>query len=119
MGMPRKLKNMNLFNDGTSYMGEVAELQLPKLSRKMEEFRAGGMNAPLDADLGMEKIELEWTCAGLMRQVLEQFGTTTVGGVLLRFAGAYQRDDTGDVDAVEIVIRSPQGDRPRQGQTGR
>ncbi|MDR3429692.1 phage major tail tube protein [Silvimonas sp.] len=105
MGMPRKLKNMNLFNDGISYMGEIAEVQLPKLSRKLEDWRGGGMNAPVDVDLGMEKIELEWTCGGLMRQVFEQFGTTTVGGVLLRFAGSYQRDDTADVDAVEVVIR--------------
>ncbi|MGO4703824.1 phage tail protein [Dyella sp. 2RAB6] len=30
---------------------------------------------------------------------------TTVGGCLIRFAGAYQSDDTGAVDAVEVVVR--------------
>ncbi len=30
---------------------------------------------------------------------------TKVDGVLLRFAGSYQRDDTGETHAVEIVLR--------------
>jgi P2 family phage contractile tail tube protein len=40
-----------------------------------------------------------------MREPLQQFGITRHDGVLLRFAGAYQRDDTGEVDAVEITVR--------------
>ena len=32
-------------------------------------------------------------------------GAVKADGVLLRFAGAYQRDDTGEVDLVEIVVR--------------
>src|SRR5690606_41905814 len=34
-----------------------------------------------------------------------QYGITRADGVLLRFAGAYQRDDTGEVSAVEVVVR--------------
>jgi len=97
MGMPSKLKNLNLFNDGESYRGLVTEFKLPTLTRKMEEYRAGGM--------GQEKIEAEWKCGGLVREVLRQYGTLRHNGVQLRFAGAYQRDDTGEVDAVEIVLR--------------
>jgi len=44
MGLPRKLKNFNLFQNGVSFMGMVPEVTLPKLSRKMEEYRAGGMS---------------------------------------------------------------------------
>lgn len=105
MALPRKLKNMNLFNDGVSYMGQVTEVALPKLSRKMEEFRAGGMNAPMETDHGMEKLEMQWKCGGLMDQALKQFGVTDHAGVMLRFAGAYQRDDGSAVDAVQIVVR--------------
>ncbi|GHD59835.1 phage major tail tube protein [Jeongeupia chitinilytica] len=105
MGMPRKLKNFTLFVDGTNYAGEIGELNLIKLARKVEEWRGGGMNVPIEADLGMEKMEFEWTCGGFMRQPLEQWGITQVGGALLRFAGAYQRDDDGEVDAVELVVR--------------
>ena len=105
MGMPRKLKNLNLFNDGTSYVGQVSEVTLPTLTRTMEAYRGGGMSGPIKVDMGQEEINLEWTCGGLMREPLTQYGITRHDGVQLRFAGAYQRDDTGEVDAVEVVVR--------------
>jgi len=105
MAMPRKLKNYNVFHDGVSYVGECEEFTLPKLTRKLEEYRAGGMNGPVDIDLGNEKMEVEAAYGGLMREVFKAWGITTVDGVLLRFAGAYQRDSEEGVDSVEIVIR--------------
>ncbi|MCP8687743.1 phage major tail tube protein [Marinobacterium sedimentorum] len=105
MALPRKLKNMNLFNDGISYAGQIEEVTPPNLSRIMEDWRGGGMNAPIKADQGMEALSMEWTCGGFMQEPLHQFGITTHDGVLLRFAGAYQADDTGSVDAVEITVR--------------
>lgn len=105
MALPRKLKNLNLFNDGESYVGQIVELTPPTLTRSMEDYRAGGMSGPVKIDNGQEAIELEWKCGGLMRSALNQYGITTVAGAQLRFAGAYQRDDTGAVDAVEIVVR--------------
>lgn len=43
MGLPRVLKNYNLFNDGESYMGQVEEVTLPKLARKTEDYRGAGL----------------------------------------------------------------------------
>ena len=103
--LPRKLKNMNLHLDGVSFLGQVATVTLPTLTRKTEEYRGGGMNAPVDIDMGMEKMELEWGGGGWMREILDRFGDPTVSGALLRFSGALQRDDTGTVDAVEVVAR--------------
>lgn len=105
MALPSVLKNFNLFNDAKSYMGIAESLKLPKLARKFEDFRAGGMNGPVGIDLGQEKLEAEFSCAGFMSQVFQQYGTTKADGVLLRFAGAYQRDDTAAVQAVEVVMR--------------
>jgi len=105
MALPRTLKHFNVFVDGVSHAGEVEEIDLPKLTRKVEEYRAGGMNGPIEVDLGGDKLEMETTYGGLMRDILKQFGTTTVDGAMLRFAGAYQVEDTGSVDAVEIVVR--------------
>lgn len=105
MSLPRKLKNFNLFNDGRSYMGEVTEVTLPKLTAKMEEYRAAGMDAPVDVDLGMEKLTMEWTCGGYVKQVLEQFGALDHDGVILRFAGALQADDVREVVPLEVVVR--------------
>ena len=46
MGLPRKLTHFATFVDGTNYMGEMPEVSLPTLTRKMEEYRGGGMNGP-------------------------------------------------------------------------
>lgn len=107
MAMPRKLKNMNLFNDGNSHVGVAKTITLPKLVRKTEDLRAAGMNAEVAADLGMDgtALVLEHTYAGIEYQSYRQFGISKADGVPLRFAGAYQRDDTGEVDAVEVVCR--------------
>ena len=43
MALPRKLKYLNMFNDGLSYMGVVESVTLPKLTRKLEKYRGGGM----------------------------------------------------------------------------
>ena len=105
MGLPRTLKDMMLFNEGLAYLGEAGSVTLPTLTRKMEEWRGAGMNAPVKMDMGMEAMELEAVFGGPMRDILRQWGVTTVAGVYLRFAGAYQQDDTGDVDSVEIIVR--------------
>lgn len=105
MALPSLLKNFNLYNDGNSLMGVAEEVALPKLSRKMDDFQGAGMPAPIEVDLSNEKIEIDWTCAGFVYDVVKQYGATKANGVLLRFAGAYQREDTGDTDAIEIVVR--------------
>ena len=105
MGMPNKLKNFALFADGNSYAGEVTEVVLPKLTRKLEEFRAGGMRTPVKVDLGTEALELEITSGGWMKELIKQWGAKGIGGVPLRFAGALQRDDTGEYSKVEVFMR--------------
>lgn len=105
MALPSNLTNFNLFNDGNSLMGVAEDIALPKLARKMDEYQAAGMPAPVDLDLGNEKIEMDWTCAGMVWGVVKQYGAAKANANLLRYSGAYTRQDTGDVDSVEIVVR--------------
>lgn len=105
MALPHKLKYMNLFNDAASYMGEVAEVVLPKLTRKMEEWRGGGMGRPIMWDQGGEALVLEWTCGGIMVDALKQYGAIKHDGVQLRFAGSYRAEDKDEPMAVEVVVR--------------
>ncbi|KAF1072692.1 MAG: hypothetical protein GAK45_00127 [Pseudomonas citronellolis] len=107
MAMPRKLKNMNLFNDANSYLGVCKSVTPPKLARKTEAYRGGGMNGPVKADLGFsdDGLQVEFTLGGLDVIAIKQFSATTLASVPLRWAGAYQQDDTGAVVAVEIVAR--------------
>lgn len=105
MGMPHKLKQFNVFQNGVLFMGMVPEITLPKLSRKMEEYRAGGMSGPVSVDFGNEALSLEWSAGGLIAEALKQYGAHAHGAVMLRFAGAYQNDEDGNVAAVEVVVR--------------
>ena len=115
MALPRKLKHFNLFNDGESYLGQVNEITLPKLSRKMEDYLGGGMSGPVKVDHGQEGIELEWKCGGMMRSVLNQYGVVTADGVQLRFAGAYQEDDDGTVACAVGAVKLLQVQRAGKG----
>lgn len=105
MGLPSKLKNMNLFLDGDSYLGTVAEVTVPKLTSKMEEWRGGGMLGPIMMDMGLEKQMVEFVMGGLVAGAIRQFGVTRHDAVQLRFAGAYQSDDDGRVQACEMTAR--------------
>ena len=105
MALPKKLKYLNLFNDGHNYVGVVSTLTLPKLTRKLENYRGGGMTgaAPIDFGLDDDALTLEWTMGGLDTLVLQQWGA--VDATPLRFAGSFQQDDTGETLAVEVVMR--------------
>ncbi|MBR8114442.1 phage major tail tube protein [Burkholderia cenocepacia] len=105
MALPKKLKNFNLFHNGENFAGQIAEVTLPKLTRKMEAYRGGGMNGPVDIDQGQEGIVLEWTAGGFMRSVCAQYGITKIDGVQLRFAGGYRSEDSAKHDAIEITVR--------------
>ncbi|CAN0621023.1 conserved protein of unknown function [Burkholderia multivorans] len=105
MGMPRKLKGFNLFQNGENFVGQIAEVTLPKLTRKMEDWQGSGMSGPIKVDFGNEGIQMEWTAGGFMKSVLKQYGITKHDGVLLRFAGGYRAEDADGEDAVEIIVK--------------
>ncbi|MEL5405999.1 phage major tail tube protein [Serratia nevei] len=107
MALPRKLKYLNLFNDANSYQGVIEEITLPKLTRKLEAFRGGGMGGSASVDLGLDDgaLDAEITLGGIEAQIYKQWGIAKVDGVLLRFAGSFQRDDTAEIIAVEVVMR--------------
>lgn len=105
MALPKKLKHFNMFGDGASWLGQAVEVKLPVLSRKLEEYRAAGMNGPISLDFGQEKLESEIKFGGVMRDVLNQYGVVGHNAVMLRFAGSYQSEDTAEIDAVEVVMR--------------
>lgn len=105
MAIPKKLKDMNLFGNGDSYQGVIESFTQPKLTRKMEEWRGGGMDAPIDIDLGMEKLTCEWAIGGIVPAIFDNFGTAELSRELLRLEGFYERDDTGETSAVTIVLR--------------
>lgn len=67
-------KNFNLFVDGESYAGQVDEINPPKLSLKVEEHRAGGMNMPVELNLGHELMVADFSMVAFDRKVLALYG---------------------------------------------
>jgi P2 family phage contractile tail tube protein len=54
--------------------------------------------------MGLEALSMEFT-VGLDVRIYRQFGLTKVDGALMRFVGAWQREDSDQVTAVEVVAR--------------
>ena len=88
------LKNFNLFIDGRGYAGKCDEVNPPKLNIKAEEYRAGGLDAPIPIDMGMEKLEASFTLSEYDKDVLKQFGLISGNAVQITLRGALQDDET-------------------------
>jgi P2 family phage contractile tail tube protein len=104
MGIPRKLKNLNAFVQGGSYLGIIGEFTQPKLAIAMEDWRGGGMLGPIKIDHGLEAMEAELTFGGHEAELIRLFGTPDVGGVRIRLVEAFQADDGSAAQAVEIYL---------------
>lgn len=76
--LPKILKNFNVFVDGRGYAGKIDEVTLPKLTIKTEEYRAGGMDIPINIDMGMEKLEAEFTFSEYDSELFRLFGLIAV-----------------------------------------
>ncbi len=102
------LKNLNLFLESVGFAGYIEEFQPPNLTIKTEEFRAGGMDAPIELDMGMEKLEATGTLTGFEPEVIKTLGKTdanfTARGNLFSHGGAETAVEikmTGLVKALE------------------
>jgi uncharacterized protein len=100
---PRVLKNMNLFVDGRGYAGRVDEITLPTLSLKLEEHRAGGMDIPVDLDMGMEKMEASVVLSDYDPDVFRSFGLLDSNGIPVTVRGATQRQ--GNPQVTPVLVR--------------
>lgn len=105
MNLPRKLKDMNVFQDGRSFLGESKVFTRPKLVLATEEYRGAGLGGPVKIATGLGALDAEHTYGGEIPAITRRFGDPTLDGVQLRFAGAYQNDATGAYDDVQIILR--------------
>ena len=109
MALPRKLKHLNLFNDGNNWQGIVESLTLPKFTRKYEKYRGGGMPGAVDVDLGLDDgaLDTEFSIGGTELLLFKQMGKATVDGIQLRFTGSIQRDSgewkTGESNTTKVT----------------
>lgn len=106
MALPKKLKSMNLFGNGDNWQGIVQSVTLPTLTRKVEEWRGGGMDGTVGIDMGFDGLlTCEWVVGGLVESIFDNFGTSRIDADLLRMTGSYESDDVEEVVPVEVTMR--------------
>ena len=98
------LKNFNLFVDGRGYAGQVDEVSLPDLAIQSEDFRAGGMDAPVSLDMGQEAMEASFVLTQYSADVLALWGVAQGQSVPLTVRGALESYD-GTVKAMIANMR--------------
>lgn len=98
--IPQVLKNLTAFIDGRGYAGRVTQLTPPVLNLNTEEYRGGGMDAPLEMDMGMEAMEASVRMPQLDADMARGFGRV----LPMTFRGAFE-NERGEVSAVAISLR--------------
>lgn len=59
MAVPKHLRFFTLFVDGENEVGKVTSVTLPKLTRKTDSYRGGGMMGAVSIDLGTDDSALD------------------------------------------------------------
>lgn len=98
------LKNINAFVDGRGYAGQLQDFTPPPLTLLTEEFRAGGMDAPLDVNMGMEKLVTSFNLRAYDADVLALFGVVEGSNVPFTARAALESYD-GTVTPVVMNMR--------------
>lgn len=105
MKLPRQLKDMNVFGAGQSFLGECTAFTRPKLTMKTEAHRGGGMLGEAKLNMGLEALEVTHKYGGDIPELNREFGASEIDASQVRFVGAYQNDESGAPDVVEITVR--------------
>jgi P2 family phage contractile tail tube protein len=85
------MRDVAAFVDGRNYAGQCRQVNLPELTIQTEEFRAGGMDAPLEMDMGMGAMRASLQFLTVPVDVMKQLGKDnidlTLRGALKSFDG--------------------------------
>lgn len=102
--IPKVLKNFNLFIDGVGYAGLVEDITLPKLTLKRDDWYNGGMDTPSDLEMGLEKLECDFTLSEYNDVVIKKFASrlNTAAQVPLTLKGGL--DGEAGVTPVAIAL---------------
>jgi phage contractile tail tube protein, P2 family len=87
------LKYLNLIADGRGYAGKIEEYSPPDLTISTEEFRGGGMDAPIDIDMGQEKMTCSFVLPSYDANLLALFGIKNGSTVQLTAKGSLESLD--------------------------
>ncbi len=92
-GLPEFLKDFDVSIVGTSFNKRAEEIKLPDLVIKTEEWRGAGMDAPIEIDVGMEKMETTMKFAGIKKEVFLAYGLQVGGLAIMNAVGGFEAQD--------------------------
>lgn len=104
MRLPKHLKNFNVTFGVSDFSAICEEVTLPKLKHKTEDFRGAGMDAPIEIEVGREKMEATFKFA---EQTIEGYlssGASFSGLVTATIRGHLSAPD-GTSDSVVAILR--------------
>jgi P2 family phage contractile tail tube protein len=76
--LPRQLKAFNLYYDGESFAGRCDTLTLPPMAFVTEEHRAGGMDAPVELEMGMEAMVASFVLSDYSPRLMSLLGQAEI-----------------------------------------
>jgi P2 family phage contractile tail tube protein len=106
------LRDSNIFQDFTVWVrdigkiGECPNFQPPEINLQVEEFRGGGMDAPVEIPMGLEKIEFDFELHTWDEQVWTQIGYGVNSMDVPVYFRGYQISASGAERGVLIATRS-------------
>lgn len=110
--LPRILKNFNLYANGKGLAGIADEIELPKVTLKTDDHRAGGMDSEIEVDMGTEKMSAKFKLCDPDPDVLSLVGLSDGNSARIVAKGSFVRDTDQTRVAViaEMVGRVKSGD---------
>jgi P2 family phage contractile tail tube protein len=97
------LKNINAFVNGVGFAGQVEDYNPPKQTLQTEDFKGGGMFAPLELTMGLEKLECDFSIISYDEGVLGDFTIVEGQQVSFTFRGFLESYD-GTTNSVTHII---------------
>lgn len=97
-------KYFNVFYNGYGMAGKCEEFNPPKLTAKLEDYLGGGMFAPAEITMGLEKLESDFTLKAYDKNVLSTFGVVE-GSPLTASLREVLEDDDGTQTGVIHTLR--------------
>jgi hypothetical protein len=102
------LNEWNVFVDGRGYAGKAKSVTVPKLNQQFTEFKAAGMNAPVDVPMPRhEKLEAQLVLNSFDIKTLELFGVAPGATVAFKVYGSLvsRNDDVHSTESILITMR--------------
>ena len=102
--LPKIIKDAILSVEGQGYAGIIDNVEWPKVARKAEEYRAGGMLGPAMLALGQDAMALALQASEQTSEMIAAYGACGLAGVKFRINASAESEMNCDGHGIEAVM---------------